>query len=76
MAIGDKIAVGKIHEKAKAKQKHEDSVAKGNFSVYSAISEDKELLEFHLGNLLPNEEAKVFVKYVKMVHVEQGNFHF
>lgn len=74
--IGEKVAIGKVQEKEKSKQKHEDALAKGNFSVYAARTESKDVLELSLGNLLPKEEVSLTLKYTKLAKCELGNFCF
>ena len=76
--IDDKTIEAKIKEKEEAKQQYSDAVASGNTAVYAERSKVKaeEAITLVLGNLLPHQVARIEIKMVKALTIENGAYEF
>ena len=61
--IDDREVVATVKDKSKAKEKYDDAVAKGDAAVYAERKTEaqNETVKIKLGNLLPQQEAKLSV---------------
>jgi len=65
-----------VKEKAKAKQKYEDAIAKGNQAVLLKETKAKDVLNLSLGNLLPAQAAKITIVMVQSLGIVADTFCF
>lgn len=71
----DKIIIGRIEEKQKAKFDYALGVLAGKTMVYSDINVDNpDLMKVKLGNLLPNKSLTIILGYIEQLDVSVNKF--
>lgn len=77
VTMDDKRIEAKVVEKNKADEKYADAIAKGNTAFKTNQDEQQpDIIRVTIGNLLPEKDATVVVKYVKLLEAEDGNWCF
>ncbi|CAG9327726.1 unnamed protein product [Blepharisma stoltei] len=62
---GESVIEALVYEKEEAIEKYNDAIAAGNKAYLGKLTEESsDMMEFHLGNLLPQSEVKVEITYV------------
>ena len=66
-----------MRTKEVAKEKYEDALASGDAAVLAErSSEKKEALSIKLGNLQPEQVARLKVQLIVQLQIVQGSYHF
>lgn len=77
VTIGDQVIEGKITEKEKAEEKYSDAIARGRTAIKMDQDENQpDIIKILVGNLLPQQEAIIVVKYVKQLEIEDKSWSF
>ena len=64
MTVNNQKVISKILEKEKAKEKYNDSITTGNYSLVSYINDDDKKIKICLGNIPPNQEVELKSYYI------------
>jgi len=75
--IDDEVIEGKIMDKEKADEKYSDAIARGN-TAFKMNNKDlqPDIIQMNVGNLLPEQKAKVMIKYAKLLDIEDNSWSF
>lgn len=70
--LGDRTLTGSVVEKAQAMRGYENAIAEGDAAVMLEANADSSY-SLNLGNLAPNEECVITLRYAQLLQVEQGS---
>jgi len=75
--IDGTVVEAKLSEREKAEEKYVDAIAKGNTAFKMDQDEmQPDIIRMIIGQLLPNKEVIIVVKYIKLLEVENGHWSF
>ncbi|KRW99058.1 hypothetical protein PPERSA_11659 [Pseudocohnilembus persalinus] len=71
--INGQILKGTIKEKKQAKQEYDDAIKQGKEAAYAEIVEEvHDIMKLQLGNLGPNQQIEITLKYIEPLEIEQN----
>jgi len=74
--INGKTIIGKILDRTKAQEKYIDAIASGDSAYLCEYDEnDKDLLKFSIGNLLPGQKTTISITCIKIIELDENNFY-
>ena len=75
MKIGDKTIKGIVKEKEEAREIYNKAIKKGKRA--SLLDEERpNVFVQHVGNIMPNDEIKILIKYVEDIKFEEGIYEY
>ena len=75
MKIGDKTIKGIVKEKEEARKIYNNAIKKGKRA--SLLDEERpNIFVQHVGNIMPNDEIKILIKYVEDIKFEEGIYEY
>lgn len=77
VTMDNKTIEAKVTEKDKADEKYADAIARGDTAFKMNQDEQQpDIIRLAIGNLLPEKNATIVVRYVKLLEAEDGNWCF
>jgi hypothetical protein len=76
VSLGDKTIEAKIMKNEKAWEKYDDNIAAGNMATILKESDNKDLHQLNIGNVLPGQTVCVEIHLIQPIKMSGGAFNF